>query len=115
MNWYIENDEKLRLKRQRNSMQDPKQDILEYLQKIPKGKVMTYKSLGEVFGVHPRKIAMTMKYNKHPEIYPCYKIVSTSGDIWWYSWEWSVDGKIQRLENDGIQIENGKIDKKYFF
>ena len=96
-------------------MQDKKQDILEYLQKIPKGKVMTYKSLADVFEVHPRKIAMTMKYNKYPDVYPCYKIISSSWELGWYSGEWKVDGKIQRLKNDGIKIENGKIDKKYFF
>ena len=62
-------------------MGDQKQEILEYLQKIPKGKVMTYKSLADVFGVHPRKIAMTMKYNKEPDVYPCYKIISASGKI----------------------------------
>ena len=96
-------------------MGDQKQEILEYLQKIPKGKVMTYKSLADVFGVHPRKIAMTMKYNKEPDVYPCYKIISASGKIWWYSWEWKVSRKIERLEKDGIQIQDGKIDKKYFF
>jgi len=42
---------------------------------------MTYKSLAEVFDVHPRKIAMTMKYNKYPDIYPCYKIISASGKL----------------------------------
>jgi alkylated DNA nucleotide flippase Atl1 len=45
---------------------DIKQDILEYLIGIPKGKVMTYKTLADVFGVHPRKVAMTMKYNDSP-------------------------------------------------
>ena len=57
---------------------DIKQEILEELQKIPKGKVMTYKTLALKFGVHPRKVAMTMKYNKYPDIYPCYKVISHS-------------------------------------
>lgn len=96
-------------------MIDKKQEILEYLQKIPKGKVMTYKSLGEVFDVHPRKIAMTMKHNKYPDIYPCYKIISESWKIWWYSWEGKVDWKIQRLKNDGIEIQNWQIERRYFF
>ena len=96
-------------------MQDRKQEILEYLQKIPKWKVMTYKSLAEVFDVHPRKIAMTMKHNPYPDIYPCYKIISASGKLWWYSWEGKIDGKMSRLISDWIKIENWKIDKKYFF
>ncbi len=54
------------------------QQILEYLQTIPKGKVATYKSIADRFCVHPRKVAAVMRYNKHPDIYPCYKVVSAS-------------------------------------
>lgn len=89
------------------------QKILEALQQIPKGKVMTYKTLADKFWVHPRKVAMTMKYNKYPDIYPCYKVISHSGKIGGYSWEKWIDGKIARLQNDGIEIVNGKIEGKY--
>jgi O6-methylguanine-DNA--protein-cysteine methyltransferase len=40
--------------------------ILEYLLKIPNGKVSTYKILADRFEVHPRKIASVMKYNTYP-------------------------------------------------
>ena len=53
---------------------DISKDILEYLLGIPKGKVMTYKTLAQQFGVHPRKVAMTMKYNDAPDFFPCYKV-----------------------------------------
>lgn len=69
--------------------------------------------MADRFGVHPRKVAMIMKYNKHPETYPCYKVISHSGNISGYSAESWVPGKIQKLEADGIEIKNGKIDKKY--
>ena len=49
------------------------QQILEYLQTIPKGKVSTYKNIAEKFGVHPRVVASAMRHNKHPDIYPCSK------------------------------------------
>jgi len=62
-------------------MTDIKQQILEELLTIPKGKVMTYKTLAQRFDVHPRKIAMTMKHNKEPEVYPCYKVISHSGKL----------------------------------
>jgi len=59
-------------------MNNISQQILEELQRIPKGKVMTYKTMADKFGVHPRKVAMTMKYNIQPDVYPCYKVISHS-------------------------------------
>ena len=41
-----------------------KQEVLEYLQTIPKGKVTTYKNIAKIFGIHPRAVAMYMKHNK---------------------------------------------------
>ena len=94
-------------------MNDIKQDILEYLLGIPKGKVMTYKTLADVFGVHPRKVAMTMKYNDVPDFFPCYKIIAHSGKVSGYNGVWWVVEKIQRLQADGIEVVDWKIDKKY--
>ena len=89
------------------------QKILEALQDIPKWNVMTYKTLADMFWVHPRKVAMTMKYNKYPDIYPCYKVISHSGRISGYSGQDWVNWKILRLQADGIEVRDGKIDKKY--
>lgn len=89
------------------------QKILEELQKIPKGKVMTYKTLADKFDVHPRKIAMTMKYNKYPDIYPCYKVISHSGKLGGYSGVNGIQGKVARLKNDGVEIVDGYIDTKF--
>lgn len=91
------------------------QHILEALQKIPKGRVTTYKLLAEKFGVHPRKVAAVMKYNKYPDIYPCYKVISHSGKLSGYSGEDGVAGKVRRLKNDGIEITEGCIDTKYYY
>jgi len=89
------------------------QQILEFLQTIPKGKVATYKSIADRFDVHPRKVAMVMKYNKQPDIYPCYKVISTSGKLWWYSaYDW-VNSKIKMLEADGVIIKDWRIDPSW--
>lgn len=92
---------------------DKTQEILDTLLEIPKGKVMTYKTLADKCGVHPRKVAMTMKYNKHPGTYPCYKVISHSGDVGWYS---AADGqmtKIEKLKADGIPIRLMKVPREY--
>lgn len=94
-------------------MSDIRQDILEYILWIPKGKVMTYKTLADVFWVHPRKIAMTMKYNDAPDFFPCYKIIAHDGRISWYNGVGGVAEKIRRLKADGIQVVDGKVDRKF--
>lgn len=84
-------------------------EVLEYLQTIPKGKVTTYKALALKFWVHPRKIASIMRTNKEPLIYPCYKVISDSGKMGWYSvFNW-VKSKIEMLEKDWVFIKNWKV------
>lgn len=90
-----------------------KKEVLKYLLTIPKWKVTTYKILAEKFKVHPRTIASIMKQNKNQNIFPCYKVVMNDGSVWWYNlWR---EKKIEKLQNDGIEIVNKKIDEKYFY
>jgi len=96
-------------------MQTTTQQILSYLQTIPKGKVSTYKLIAERFQVHPRAVAQVMRYNKNPDIYPCYKVIAHSWKISWYNTAKWVEEKIEKLEKDWIEIINGKINKKYYF
>lgn len=95
-------------------MREIDKQILEYLQKIPKGKITSYKFLADKFWVHPRKIASVMRYNKDPITYPCYKVLSESWKISWYNTDRWVEEKIEKLEADGIKIINGVVDRKYF-
>lgn len=94
-------------------MSDIKQKILEHLLTIPKWKVMTYKTLADEFGVHPRKVSMTMKHNLEPEVYPCYKVIAHSWKLWGYSWVNGIHGKVERLKADGVEIIDGKIGVEY--
>ena len=79
------------------------------LRKIPKGKVTTYKILAEKLKLHPRAIAKLLSKNKHPDKYPCYKVVHSDGSIGGY-----IKGqkeKIRRLKKDGIEINISKAEK----
>ncbi len=64
-----------------------KQKVLQYLQTIPQGKVTTYKNIAEKFGIHHRAVASIMRYNREPELYPCYKVIASSGKISGYNTE----------------------------
>lgn len=94
---------------------DISKKVLNYLQDIPVWKVSTYKILADKFKVHPRTIASIMKYNKEPYIFPCYKVISHDWKLSWYNTPRGIEEKIEKLKNDGIEIKNGKIDKKYFY
>lgn len=93
---------------------DLDQRILEALQQIPLGKITSYKNLGIKFEVHPRRIASVMRCNKDPIRYPCYKVLADSGKLSGYSTDRGICEKIEKLQSDGIEIIEGKVDKKYF-
>jgi len=90
-----------------------KQEILDYLLTIPIWKVTTYKNIWIIFSCHPRKVSQTMRYNKFPEIYPCYKVIASSWKISWYNTKRWVEEKIEKLQKEGIEVINWFIDKKF--
>jgi alkylated DNA nucleotide flippase Atl1 len=95
-------------------MREIDKKILEFLQTIPRNKVISYKVLWEKFWVHPRKIAAVMRYNKDPITYPCYKVLADNGKISWYNTDRWVEEKIEKLQKDGIMIQDNIVEKKYF-
>jgi len=91
---------------------DLKLSIYKFLQTIPHGKIVGYKTIADKFNIHPRYVGRIMNQNQNPNIYPCYKVIRSDWTIWGY-WLWCKN-KIKRLESDWIQILNWKIAKKYF-
>ena len=87
---------------------------IRLLKKIPKGKVVTYKELARVCRTSPRAVGRIMAANLDPIGFPCYKVVSSSGDLGGYSGPGGLKRKRQLLEWDGIRFENGRISKEYF-
>ncbi len=84
------------------------------LNKIPKGKVTSYKIIAEKLHIHPRAVGMLLHVNPLPDKHPCYKVVEHCGRIGGYA-----DGireKIRRLRSDGVEIYNSRIEmKKYLY
>jgi methylated-DNA-[protein]-cysteine S-methyltransferase len=103
---YIWIEKSLKVKSKTTNSKKSKKDleldnnILKKLLEIPKWKVTTYKILADFFGVHPRRIASVMKNNKHPDDFPCYKVISHSRKIGWYSWPNWVDSKVELVRQD---------------
>jgi len=87
-------------------------EIYLFLKTIPKNKVVSYKTIADMFHIHPRTVGSIMRRNIYPKIYPCYKVLAANGWVWWYNG--GLTEKIKKLQADGIQIVDGKVDKRYF-
>jgi methylated-DNA-[protein]-cysteine S-methyltransferase len=81
--------------------------LLNILKKIPKGKITTYSILAKKLKTNPRAIARLLSKNPHPDKYPCYKVVLSSGKIGGYNL--GVKEKIKRLKKEGIKIRNNIV------
>jgi len=88
---------------------------IELLNKIPKGKVVTYKEMARVCKTSPRAIGSIMAGNKDTKNYPCYKVVSVSGELCGYSGPGGLKSKARLLKKEGVTIKNDKVDKKHFY
>jgi len=85
---------------------------VKLLQKIPKGKVITYKELAKATKTHPRAVGQLMKNNQHTVLFPCYKVILSSGKVGGYSAKDGRKRKIKLLEKDGINVKNGWVNLK---
>lgn len=92
-------------------MTDLELKVLKKLTEIPKGKVVTYKTMANACNIinGARFIGNVMRKNPWPEKYPCYKVVKITGEIGAYSGGEGIKTKIELLKKDGIQIKDGKI------
>jgi len=88
------------------------------LRKIPKGKVTTYGNLARVTGSSPRAIGQVMRTNPRPDLYPCYKVIQSSGNLGGYCGSKKgpkIKRKICLLKKDGVIVKNNKVNKKFFY
>lgn len=88
---------------------------IELLKKIPKGKVATYKEMARVCRTSPRAIGRIMANNKNPKQFPCYKVVSSKGELCGYSASGGLKTKQKLLEQDGIKLVHSRVPAAYFW
>lgn len=93
-----------------------KNRVYEYLLKIPKGKVVTYKQIAEYLGNDKlcRVVGNILHNNPDESKYPCYKVVNSKGMLAKSFAFGGVDGQRERLENEDIEVINNYVDlEKY--
>jgi len=86
------------------------------LKKVPKGKVTTYGELAKAVGSPKAARAVGNAMNKNPYApkVPCHRVVGSDGSMTGFAS--GIKDKIKMLEEEGIKVENGKINlEKYLY
>ena len=90
--------------------------VYKLLRKLPKGVVTTYGAIGKKLGMNPRHVGFVLSRNKHPEKYPCYKVIKSDGSIGGYTSgknnnRETSEQKKRKLLADGVIINGSKVSK----
>lgn len=85
-----------------------RESCYELLQKVPKGKVTTYKILAQKLGTKAyRLIGQFMKNNPHVIEWPCHRVVRSDGSLGGYAY--GLPKKIELLEEEGVRVKDNKV------
>ena len=89
-----------------------KNKVYEYLQTIPKGKVVTYGQIAEYLGNEKlaRVVGNILHNNPDKDTYPCYKVVNSKGKLSSQYAFGGIEKQKELLEKDGIIVTNYKVD-----
>lgn len=93
-----------------------KEKVFDFLESIPKGKVVTYGQIAEFLGNKnlARVVGNILHNNLDPDKYPCYKVVNSKGNL---SNNYAFGGITKQkelLEKEEIIVNNFKVDlRKY--
>jgi O-6-methylguanine DNA methyltransferase len=87
-----------------------KEKVFKLLTKIPKGKVVSYKTLAQKTGIkNPRYIGTIIHTNIDPKKYPCHRVVHSDGTL---AAGYAFGGRVVQeklLKSEGIEIHKGRI------
>ena len=84
--------------------------VLKLTEKIPKGKVTTYRIIANKLGTRAyRAVGSALKHNQYPVVVPCHRVVKSDGSVGGYDGLRESSEKVKLLMNEGIAISDGKI------
>ena len=81
--------------------------VWNYLMKIPKGKVLTYKEVAKAIGKPKsyRAVGNVIGKNPYPPKIPCHRVVRSDGGIGGYSGKGGIDQKKRLLRSEKVFIK----------
>ena len=91
-----------------------KEKVYEFLTTVPKGKVVTYGQIAEYLGNKKlaRVVGNILHNNPDEDKYPCYKVVDSKGNLSKHFAFGGIEKQKERLEKEGIVVNNYKVDLK---
>lgn len=91
-----------------------KENIFDLVKKIPKGKVVTYKSIAKKLKKPNASRAVGNALNKNTNLIkvPCHRVVKSTGEIGGYAK--GTKNKIELLKKEGVIVKNTHIDLNVF-
>ena len=86
-------------------------EVYAILDKIPKGKVVTYKQIAIMLGNKnlARVVGNVLHKNPLPLIHPCYKVVNSKGELAKNFGYGGIEKQKEMLINDGIEVIEYKV------
>ncbi len=87
------------------------EQIYEAAKKIPKGKVITYKALGQLSGIkNSRVVGNALHKNPDPSKIPCHRVVNSQGKLAEHFAFGGLKGQKEKLEKEGVSVHNFSVD-----
>lgn len=83
--------------------------------RVPKGKVTTYKEIGDAIGTSGmvyRAVGVALKCNPFAPVVPCHRVVASDGRIGGFHGKTAgpmITKKILLLQSEGVLVEKGRI------
>lgn len=93
-----------------------KEKVYELLKAIPYGKVVTYGDISAALGNKKlaRVVGNILHQNKDVLTYPCYKVVTSKGELSKAYAFGGTKGQEALLKKEGIEVINQKVDLNKF-
>ena len=81
--------------------------VWNYLMKIPKGKVLTYKEVAKAIGKPKsyRAVANAIGKNPYPPKIPCHRVIRSDGSLGGYSGKGGIQQKRRLLKLEKVLIK----------
>ncbi|HCQ31029.1 TPA: cysteine methyltransferase [Candidatus Collierbacteria bacterium] len=88
-------------------------EVYKILKDVPKGRVTTYRALGEKLGTKAyRAVGQALKNNPYAPEVPCHRVVRSDGSIGGFMGKiegTEIERKISILESEGVTVVRGRI------
>jgi methylated-DNA-[protein]-cysteine S-methyltransferase len=91
--------------------------VYELAKQVPRGKVTSYSTIAKKLKSSPRAVGQALRVNPFAPVVPCHRVVKSDGSIGGFGGEVKgrkIEEKIRMLRREGVEVKQGRIDKKFF-